>query len=99
MLVDVYLFHNCHSSDEFTFKTIAPDQPQILDNSSEGAFSSIFWIGANSLEITFETITEIDKKGGFRIYLVSAEGEKKDKTVQTVKINLVTQDFKKGYFG
>lgn len=58
-----------------------------------------FWIGANSLEITFETITEVDKKGGFRIYLVSAEGEKKDKTVQTVKINLVTQNFKKGYFG
>jgi hypothetical protein len=53
-----------------------------------------FWIGANSLEITFETITEVDKKGGFRIYLLSAEGKKKDKTVQTVKINLVTQDFR-----
>jgi hypothetical protein len=54
-----------------------------------------FGIGAQSLEITFQTITEVDKKGGFRIYLLSAEGEKKDKTVQTVKINLVTQDFKK----
>jgi hypothetical protein len=56
-----------------------------------------FWIGAQSLEITFQTITEVDKKGGFRIYLLSAEGEKKDKTVQTVKINLVTQNFEKGY--
>lgn len=57
-----------------------------------------FWIGAQSLEITFQTITEVDKKGGFRIYLLSAEGEKKDKTVQTVKINLVTQNFEKGHF-
>lgn len=53
-----------------------------------------FWIGASSLEITFETITEVKKGGGFRIYLLSAEGEKKNKTVQKVKINLVTQDIK-----
>jgi len=59
-----------------------------------------FWIGASSLEITFQTVTEVDKKGGLRIFLLSAEGEKKKKTVQTVKISLVTQDFKprKGYF-
>lgn len=52
-----------------------------------------FWIGAQSLEITFETVTEIDKKGGLKIILISAEGEKKEKTVQTVKISLVTQEF------
>ena len=53
-----------------------------------------FWIGAQSLEITFQTITEVDKKGGLKIFLLSAEGEKKKKMVQTVKINLVTQEFK-----
>jgi len=52
-----------------------------------------FWIGATSLEITFQTVTEVDKKGDLKIFLLSAEGEKKEKTVQTVKINLVTQDF------
>jgi len=40
-----------------------------------------FWIDAQSLEITFQTITEVDKKGGLRIFLLSAEGEKKEKTV------------------
>ena len=53
-----------------------------------------FWIGAQSLEITFETTTEVDKKGGLRIYFLSAEGEKKKRLVQTVKITLVTQEFK-----
>jgi len=53
-----------------------------------------FWIGAQSLEITFQTITEVDKKSGLRIFLLSAEGEKKEKTVQTVKVNFVTQNFK-----
>lgn len=53
-----------------------------------------FWIGAQSLEITFQTVTEVDKKGGLKIFLLSAEGKKKEKTVQTVKISLVTQDFK-----
>lgn len=53
-----------------------------------------FWIGAQSLEITFETVTEVDKRGGLKIYLLSAEGEQKKKTVQTVKVNLITQDFK-----
>lgn len=52
-----------------------------------------FWIGAQGLEITFETITEVDKKGGLKIYLLSAEGEKKKRTVQTVKVSFVTQDF------
>ena len=53
-----------------------------------------FWIGAQSLEITFQTITEIDKKSGLKIFLLSAEAKKQDKTIQTVKIQLVTQDFK-----
>lgn len=53
-----------------------------------------FWIGSQSLEITFETVTEIDKRGGLKIYLLSAEGEKKKKTIQKVKVNLTTQDFK-----
>lgn len=53
-----------------------------------------FWIGAQSLEITFETTTEVDKRGGLKIFLVSAEGEKKNKTIQTVKIHLITQEFK-----
>lgn len=57
-----------------------------------------FWIGAQSLEITFETVTEVEKGGKLKIFLLSVEGEKKDKMVQTVKINLVTQDFRKGYF-
>jgi len=52
-----------------------------------------FWIGAQSLEIAFETVTEIDKKGGLKIFLISTEGEKKERLVQTVKISLVTQDF------
>lgn len=54
-----------------------------------------FWIGAQSLEITFQTITEVDKKGGLKIYFLSAESEKKEKAVQTVKIGLVTQYFKR----
>jgi len=53
-----------------------------------------FWIGAQSLEITFQTVTEVDKKGGLKIFLLSAEGEQKKRLVQTVKISLVTQDFK-----
>jgi len=59
-----------------------------------------FWIGAQSLEMTFQAVTEVDKKGGLRIFFLSAEAEKKRKTVQTVKISLVTQDFKprKGFF-
>jgi hypothetical protein len=79
LLVYVYLFHDCHSSDEFTFKTIALDQPQILDNSSEGAFSSIFWMGVNSLEITFETITEIDKKAVSEFICFQQKGRRKTK--------------------
>ena len=51
-----------------------------------------FWIGAQSLEITFQTVTEVDIKGGLKIFLLSAEGEHKKKLVQTVKIGLVTQD-------
>ena len=54
-----------------------------------------FWIGAQSLEITFQTVTEVDKKGGLKIFLLSMEGKKKEQKVQTVKINLVTQEFKK----
>ena len=52
-----------------------------------------FWIGVQTLEITFQTITEVDKKGQLKVFLLSAEGAKKEKTVQTVKINLVTQEF------
>lgn len=52
-----------------------------------------FWIGAQSLEITFQTTTEVIKGGGLKIYLLSVEGEKEEKTVQTVKVNLVTQEF------
>ena len=52
-----------------------------------------FWIGAQSLEITFETVTEVDKKGGLKIFLLLAEGEQKKMLRQTVKISLVTQDF------
>lgn len=62
--------------------------------SEEPKPSEGFWIGASSLEITFETITEVKRGGGLRIYLLSAEGEKKNRTVQKVTINLVTQDFK-----
>lgn len=51
-----------------------------------------FWIGVQTVEITFETISEVLKGGGLKIYLFSAQGEKKDKTVQKIKINLVTQD-------
>ena len=54
-----------------------------------------FWIGAQSLEITFQTVTEVDTKGGLKIFLLSAEGKKKEQKVQTVKINLATQEFKK----
>jgi len=67
--------------------------------SEEPKPSEGFWIGASSLEISFETITEFKKGGGLKIFIISAEGEKKNKIVQKVKINLVTQDFKprKGY--
>jgi len=51
-----------------------------------------FWIGAQSLEIEFQTTTEVDKKGGLKILLLSAEGEKLDRSVQKVKINFVTQE-------
>ena len=53
-----------------------------------------FWIGAQSMEITFETVTETRKGGGLKIYLLSAEGEKKNKSVQRVKISFVTQALK-----
>jgi hypothetical protein len=53
-----------------------------------------FWIGAQSLEITFQTVTEVDKKCGLRIFLLSAEGARKKRLIQTVKISLVTQEFK-----
>ena len=51
-----------------------------------------FWMGAESLEITFETTTEVSKEGGLKIYILSAKGETKNKLVQTVKINFVTQE-------
>lgn len=53
-----------------------------------------FWIGAQSLEITFQTTTEVSKEAGLKIYVLSAKGEKIQQTVQTVKINLATQDFR-----
>lgn len=53
-----------------------------------------FWIGAQSLEMTFETTTEISKEGGLKIYVLSAEGKKKEQLVQTVKITFATQEFK-----
>lgn len=53
-----------------------------------------FWIGAQSLEITFEAFTEVDKGGGIRMYFLSAEGQKKKRLVQTVKISFATQEFK-----
>ena len=53
-----------------------------------------FWIGAQSLEITFKTTTEVSKEGGLKIYFLSAKGEKKQQTIQTVKINLITQEFR-----
>jgi len=52
-----------------------------------------FWIGAQSLEMTFQAVSEVDKKGGLKIFLLPAEGEKKEKAVQTVKISLITQEF------
>jgi len=53
-----------------------------------------FWIGAQSLEITFQTTTEVSKEAGLKIYILSAKGEKIQQTVQTVKINLTTQEFR-----
>lgn len=53
-----------------------------------------FWIGAQSLEMTFQTTTEVSKEGGLKIYVVSAEGKKKQQIIQTVKISFVTQEFK-----
>jgi hypothetical protein len=53
-----------------------------------------FWIGAQSLEIIFQTTTEVSKEAGLKIYLLSAKGEKAQQTVQTVKINLTTQEFR-----
>jgi hypothetical protein len=53
-----------------------------------------FWIGAQTLEMTFETTTEISKEGGLKIYVLSAEGKKKEQLVQTVKITFITQEFK-----
>ena len=52
-----------------------------------------FWIGAQSLEITFEVFTEIDKEGGISMYFLSAKGKKKEQSVQRVTISLATQDF------
>ena len=49
-------------------------------------------MGAESLEITFETTTEVSKEGGLKIYILSAKGETKNKLVQTVKIKFVTQE-------
>jgi hypothetical protein len=51
------------------------------------------WIGAQSLSITFQTTTEIDKRGGLKMFILSTEGEKKERAVQSVTINLVTQEF------
>jgi hypothetical protein len=53
-----------------------------------------FWIGAQSLEITFQTTTEVSKEAGLKIYILSTKGEKIQQTVQTVKINLATQEFR-----
>lgn len=53
-----------------------------------------FWIGAQSLEITFQTTTEVSKEAGLKIYVLSAKGEKIRQTIQTVKINLTTQEFR-----
>jgi len=53
-----------------------------------------FWIGAQSLEITFQTTTEVSKETGLKIYVLSAKGEKIQQTIQTVKINLTTQEFR-----
>lgn len=52
-----------------------------------------FWIGAQTLEMTFQTTTEIDKVGGLKIYVLSVEGKKKEQLVQTVKITFTTQEF------
>jgi hypothetical protein len=53
-----------------------------------------FWIGAQSLEISFQTTTEVSKEGGLKIYFLSAKGEKIQQEIQTVKINLITQEFR-----
>ena len=53
-----------------------------------------FWIGAISLEMTFQTTTEISKEGGLKIYVLSAEGKAKTQISQTVRISFVTQEFK-----
>lgn len=53
-----------------------------------------FWIGAQTLELTFETTTETSKGVGVKIYVLSGEGKKKQQNIQTVKIGLVTQEYK-----
>ena len=50
------------------------------------------WIGAQSLSITFQTTTEIDERGGLKMFILSTEGEKKERAAQSVTINLVTQE-------
>lgn len=51
-----------------------------------------FWIGAESLEITFQTKTEIGKEGGIKILVLSAGEEKKDEVTQTIKVNFVASN-------
>ena len=46
-----------------------------------------FWIGAQSLEMTFQTTTEVSKEGGLKIYFLSAQGKTEQQLIQTVKIS------------
>ena len=51
-----------------------------------------FWIGTKSLEMTLQTITEVNDKGGIMIYFLSAEKQKKKQTIQTLKIGFEIED-------
>lgn len=57
-----------------------------------------FWIGAQTLEMTFQTTTEVSREGRLKIYVLSAEGKKKEQVIQTVKIGFITQEFKPRVF-
>lgn len=52
-----------------------------------------FWIGMQSAEITFQTTTEVIKDGGLKIYFLSGQVSKADKTIQTIKMTFVTQHY------
>jgi hypothetical protein len=54
-----------------------------------------FWIGVQSIELEVDAVTESKKGGGVGIWVLHGEIDKSTRSTQRIKINLVTQDYRR----